>query len=176
MCAVAGCALRRRARTFGQRSFWFVVDPRPSVIESPITTIAADLGFAPTSIEPNTYQWSTATAFGIVGAETASPTSMNDVVREPGWPVTFVGIDVIWMLTLRFSKGVTANGTSSERMNVPGWITTEEEPLNCRTVSLSGSMASAPVERAMCAEAIVRGASPYPLENDTRSRLPARVG
>ena len=34
-CAVAGDACRRRARTSGQRSLPLVVDPRPSVIESP---------------------------------------------------------------------------------------------------------------------------------------------
>ena len=54
--AVAGFARSRWDRRFGQRSFLFVVDPRPSVIESPSTTIAAARGSAQTSRPLSTYQ------------------------------------------------------------------------------------------------------------------------
>ena len=54
-----------------------------------ITAAAAES--ATTSMPVRTYQCTVLTAPGSADAATCSPAFWNDVVREPGWPVTPVG-------------------------------------------------------------------------------------
>src|SRR5262245_27480679 len=86
--AVSGFACRRRARLSGQRLFPSVVEPRPSVMESPSVTTAAVEFSARTSTPDRIYQCCVAAAEDRFVAETALPVCRYDVAREPGCPVT----------------------------------------------------------------------------------------
>src|SRR6185369_14793133 len=85
---VAPFARSRRARSSGQRLLPLVVDPRPSVIESP------NVISVPPGVEMNAlrfmikYQCSVVTGDAKLAAETTLPVLMYEVVRDPGWPVT----------------------------------------------------------------------------------------
>src|SRR3989442_11540739 len=84
--AVNALVLRRRARLSGQRSLPSVVEPRPSVIESPSVTTALLALSASTSMPVMMYQCAIFDMDGELATETRLPEWMNDVVREPGCP------------------------------------------------------------------------------------------
>src|SRR6185436_8660300 len=174
--AVAELPRNRWASRFGQRSFLFVVEPRPSVIESPSTTIADARASAHTSRPLSTYQWSTVTAPGRSAAPATFPAWRNDVVREPGWPVRAGGTDAKCTLTARFTNAVTSNATASDTICAPRGTVTEAAPSKLSAWSLAASMAAPPFDRATRTESTVRSPSPYAFERTTRSRVPSRDG
>ena len=61
-----------------------LVEPRPSVIESPRITSAALGATASTSMAWMKYQWSVVAASGKLAAPTELPLCRKEVVREPG--------------------------------------------------------------------------------------------
>ena len=82
--------MSRFARLSGQRSLPSVVEPRPSVIESPsVTTVLLDAS-AKTSTPVIMYQWAVVDAPDMFAAVTTLPDLINEVVREPGWPLMVV--------------------------------------------------------------------------------------
>src|SRR4029077_4143739 len=88
--AGGGVAGRRRARLSGQRSLPSVVEPRPSVMESPSVTTPLLRLSAKTSTPVMMYQWAVLAAPAMFAALTALVARRNDVVREPGWPLMVV--------------------------------------------------------------------------------------
>src|SRR5258707_15831595 len=88
--AVGALVARRRARLSGQRLLPSVVEPRPSVMESPrVTTPLLEVS-ARTSTPVMIYQWAVVAAPVMLAAETALLPRINEVVREPGWPLMVV--------------------------------------------------------------------------------------
>src|SRR5258708_21872146 len=88
--AVGWFVARRLARLSGQRLLPSVVEPRPSVMESPrVTTPLLELS-ASTSTPVMMYQWAVLAAPAMFAAFTALVARMNEVVREPGCPLIVV--------------------------------------------------------------------------------------
>jgi hypothetical protein len=101
---------------------------------------------------------------------------MNDVVRDPGWAVTLAGTDEKQALMARFSKASTLSRAGSEIIADPGWMVTEDSPLNVSWQVLAGSTADPPVDRATVAAAIVSGPSPWVFAKVTRIASPPKAG
>ena len=56
----------------------------------------------------------------MLAAATASPLCRYDVVREPGWPVTLLGVDEENLTeTARTKAGATARSTVSDTASTP---------------------------------------------------------
>ena len=88
--AVGALVMSRCASTSGQRLLPSVVEPRPSVMESPSTTMDLLALSAITSTPVMTYQCCVVDAPVMLAAVTTLPDWMNEVVREPGWPLMVV--------------------------------------------------------------------------------------
>lgn len=88
MEAVSGRERSRSTSWSGQRLFASVVEPRPSVSESPTMTAAAVVSGDQTSTPLRKYQWAVEAAPGRSSSRTWSPASRYEVVREPGCEVT----------------------------------------------------------------------------------------
>src|ERR1035437_10519437 len=88
--AVGAFVISRLARLSGQRSLPSVVEPRPSVIESPSVTTALLAASAKTSMPVMTYQCAVVDAPVMFAADATLPDLMNEVVREPGCPLMVV--------------------------------------------------------------------------------------
>ena len=101
---------------------------------------------------------------------------MNDVVREPGWPVSAAGTETRCTLTARFACATTSKGVGSDTITAPRGIVTEDAPANVSARSLAGSIAAIPAERATCTESTVRSPSPKAFDSVTRSRRPPSDG
>src|SRR5215471_11441625 len=129
----------RRARSSGQRSLPFVVDPRPSVIESPRIAIAfAD---AMVSTPDTTYQWSAVSAEDMLAALTLLlPDCRYEVVREPGWPVTLLGVLPKATVTARLLSGASVKLSASDQTACPWAMVTDAPPENVRARSVEVSI------------------------------------
>ena len=113
----------------GQRSFPLVVEPRPSVSESPRMTAAA--AAENPSRAPRRYQWSTGTAPGSRGSATCSPKVRYDVVRDPGCPVTPPAAccpAARYIVTVTLTAAATGKSTGSETASSPAGTTTPGRP------------------------------------------------
>jgi hypothetical protein len=84
MPTVAGLTCNRFSSWSGQRSFPLVVEPRPSVSESPTMATPALCGLDHTSAPLRKYQCSTVAAPVRSWSSTWFPATMYEVVREPG--------------------------------------------------------------------------------------------
>src|SRR5262249_11435476 len=137
-----------------------VVEPRPSVIESPSVTTPLLEASARTSTPVMMYQWAVLAAPDMSRAVTALVARMNEVVREPGWPLMVVA-DTFpkEMLTARLVRAGRSKSQGSERIVFPRAIFTEGAPSKVSPLSVAGLISPVPTlpppaDNAMWAELI----------------------
>src|SRR6185312_11696751 len=137
---------RRAARSSGQRSLPLVVDPWPSVMESPKATTTAALADAATSTPDRKYQCSSRCAAGKSGADTGAPGARYETACEPGWPVCCRGADSSCIEMARFDNGAAGKSKASEVYSAPAGISTSVRSSNVNGRSEAGSMRGEAVE------------------------------
>jgi hypothetical protein len=138
-----------------------MVEPYPSVIESP-SAMTAPVGIAAsTSMPDNTYRDLAVVAPGRVRAAVESPGGEMNVVCIPNW--CHVKCPVAtgkYMLIASSVKGATFSSTGSLSANAPGGIVTDFLPLNV-SVRSESAMIEAPLPcEATCSAPISSGLSP----------------
>src|SRR5689334_12982144 len=157
----------RRTRSSVQRLLPFVVVPRPSVIESPSTAIAFASAIA--STPDRMYQWSVVSAEDMLAALTLLlPGCRYDVVREPGWPVTLLGVLPNATVTARLVIGASAKVSASDQTAWPCAIVTDARPAKTRARSVAVSMVlftGLALHTATWAALMVTGPFPNSFEN-----------
>src|SRR5690349_16567631 len=100
---------------------------------------------------------------------------MNDVVRDPGWPVSRAGTAVSCKLIASSLSGGTVSVSSSDQTADPGGIETVESPLKVNATTVEPSTRSPPLLRATTPDDTTTGWSPNSFESRRRQRDPPSV-
>src|SRR5215472_5204000 len=103
---------------------------------------------------------------------------MNDVVREPGCPVSPFGTRVKYSVIAMSENASAENETGSEIAAAPCAIDTDSCPSKRSETSVVGSIVplALPVARAMWADETHIGPSPNSFDNRNRHRVPPSDG
>src|SRR3954471_8755311 len=173
---VVPLALSRLARSSGQRLLAFVVEPRPSVMESPSTTMPLADASAMTSIPDRMYQSSACIADDMLAALTVLlPVCSKLVVRDPGCPVTLLGVVPNATVTDRLLSAARLKSSASDQTAWFWGIVTDGIPENASALSVAVSMVLSTglaLHTATCAALMVTDPLPNSFEKRTRIWLP----